>query len=411
MDAISLLYVGTAAGKIVLTKSCFENLNFDFPILFSALSALTTTIAIWILFATGISKYSPDVVMKYVMKFVQISILTALDMGLTNTSISLISIALQQTIKATLPVAVIMLEKVIEGKQHSWAVHLCLVPLVMAPILSSMGSLSAADFDPVGTTCMFLAVIVSATKNVVIHSTVKKCKQEMGVVSFMWWLEIGVMIVFTPWAGFNGELSGVTGWLHSHSNFDGLTLIVVSLMGGFRAYTLTMVLAYSGSALYLVFINSLVQSLSIGTSIVLFHTLVTPQLGLGIAYSLIGCALYAVVKHSEKNVKLGSVSMADLAAKNKGESSRLLPSTEESQPRTPQEQTRAMLRVVVTTIGMLILVSVMVLGAPIPAGKGEGLVVSLKNSSAVTEGVVVSLKNVAAVLKNATHHAGGGKGK
>ena len=95
METISLLYVGTAAGKIVLTKSCFENLHFDFPIMFSALSAFTTTIAIWILFATGISKYSPNVAGRYVTKFVQISILTALDMGFTNTAISRISIVLQ----------------------------------------------------------------------------------------------------------------------------------------------------------------------------------------------------------------------------------------------------------------------------------------------------------------------------
>jgi drug/metabolite transporter (DMT)-like permease len=384
--------------------------------MFSALSAFTTTIAIWILFATGISKYSPNVAGRYVTKFVQISILTALDMGFTNTAISRISIALQQTIKATLPVAVIMLEKLIEGKQHSWSVHLCLVPLVMAPIFSAEGSLTTADWDAVGASCMFVAVLVSATKNVVIHSTVKKCKQEMGVLTFMWWLEIGVMIVFAPWGIFNGEDAQIPAWLHVHSNFDGLSLIFVSLMGGFRAYTLTLVLAYSGSALYLVFINSLVQSFSIGTSIVLFHTQVTAPLALGIAYSLVGCTLYAVVKHSEKTAKLGQVSMDDMADKSKDESSRLLPGDHgQSQSRTPQEQSRAILRIVTTTVGMLVVIAAMVLGAPgagMPEGQGEGLVVQLNSSSSSSHvrgslGVAGAIAKVVAnaKAKNFTRHA------
>ena len=138
---------------------------------------------------------------------------------------------------------------------------------------------------------MGLAVLASASKSVLIHSTVKRCKQEMGIATFMYWLEVGVMAVLLPWSAVNGELVQLPAWVRSHSAFDNFSLLAVSLMGGFRAYTLTLVLAYSGSALYLVFCNSLVQSIAIITSILLFH--ITGLIVIvGVSFSTLQTGLY-----------------------------------------------------------------------------------------------------------------------
>ena len=77
--------------------------------LYSAISCVTSSIAILIFVTLGEAqiKWIPR---KHMMAFAWIATLTALDMGATNIAVESISVALQQTIKASLPVMVVILE-------------------------------------------------------------------------------------------------------------------------------------------------------------------------------------------------------------------------------------------------------------------------------------------------------------
>jgi len=197
-------------GKTLATKMIFASYHFGYPIMFSLLSCLTTLLACVLIFASGKSEYAPFPT-EHIKGFAVISLLTASDMGLTNWAVALISVALQLTIKAAIPAIVVTYEKFALHKSHTTMAYLSLVPLVFGAVLVGMGS-GKADFDLLGVCVMCGATVCSSIKMVSTHGMIRAVKKDMGMVAFLFWLELAMIPILLPWCVANGELSDLPNW-------------------------------------------------------------------------------------------------------------------------------------------------------------------------------------------------------
>lgn len=108
-QAISFLIV-IAVSRTLVTKWLLSgDREFSYPVFYSAVSCVATVAAIIVICILG--GFDLHLLQKrHLGVFSWIAALTALDMGATNIAVESISVALQQTIKASLPVMVVLLE-------------------------------------------------------------------------------------------------------------------------------------------------------------------------------------------------------------------------------------------------------------------------------------------------------------
>lgn len=291
------VYGFVVIGKTILTKVCFSDYSFGYPITFSLFSCLTTMVACATVFATGQAEFS-SLPRHHWRGFAQISILTALDMGFTNWSLDLISVALQLTIKAAIPAIVVTYERIVLQKTHGGMAYASLTPLVLGAVLVGLGS-GSADYNLFGTILMLLATLCSAIKMVTTHSVIKQVRDDMGMVSFLFWLELAMVPILLPWALANKEIETIYQWDEVSQAGAWAFVLIVALIGGLRAYSQALVLKYN-AALTLAAANILIQALTILISIWVFNTATSVEMDLGIVISLIGYGMYTLNKAGKK---------------------------------------------------------------------------------------------------------------
>lgn len=203
--SIVLLAV-VACAKTLCTKLMFVEdyggYDFNFPIVISLLSAVGTLGCTVGLFFAGVAKYRPFPTDPTQRRPFCIAIfLTAIGMALTNISLSMISVALNQTIKSMTPVLVVCLEYAVQSKTHSIWVYPTLILLTAGPCITSYGQ-GKTEFQAslMGMFCMVGATAASAGKNVYLHSSISKLKKQMGMVCILFWMEVGITAFLLPWA-------------------------------------------------------------------------------------------------------------------------------------------------------------------------------------------------------------------
>ena len=108
-QAISFLIVIAVARTLVTKWLLSGDREFSYPVFYSAVSCIATVAAIIVICILG--GFDLHMLQKrHLASFTWVAVLTALDMGATNIAVESISVALQQTIKASLPVMVVLLE-------------------------------------------------------------------------------------------------------------------------------------------------------------------------------------------------------------------------------------------------------------------------------------------------------------
>lgn len=292
-QSISFLIV-VAVSRTVLTKWLLSgNDAFSFPVTYSAVSCIATSLTILALAVFGELEVQP-LHRRHWRSFLMVAALTALDMGATNIAVESISLALQQTIKATLPVMVVFLERVMTNKTHARLVYLSLVPLTAGPVLAAVGS-SKVDFNLAGSLWMVVGVFASGLKSVLLYTAIRDIRADMGMGSFLLWLELSTLVVLLPWSVFNGELTELRDWNKFNDLGEWAIIVSVSLLGGLRAFATTLVLRYS-DPISLASANVLIQMTTVVLSIFIFGTHLTVLLLFGTVVSLGGFALFTVAK-------------------------------------------------------------------------------------------------------------------
>merc|ERR1711871_991479 len=128
------------------------------------------------------------------------------------------------------------------------------------------------------------------------HSAIRQVRKDLkGMVVFLFWLEAAMIPILLPWCWLNGELSTLNEWSEYGEFGAWAFILIVAVIGGFRAYVQNLVLRYN-NALTLAAANILIQALTIIISIWLFNTSTTIELDMGIVVSMLGYAMYTMQK-------------------------------------------------------------------------------------------------------------------
>lgn len=287
------IYASVAIFKTLFTELMLQGVHFPFPVALSTLSCIVTPLACLLVFVVSPSSF------QYPSKsgakgLFYISLLTALDLGLSNIALSLISVALQQVIKATACIWVVLLEVIVLKVHHGVGVWLCILCMVVGAPLSAIGS-AAEDFNLSGCILMVVATLTGGIKYVTAHEIIKIHKKELGTVSFLLWLELTMLIYMVPWTIASGELPLIAAWDGLYDPSEWALVVSNALMGGLRAFVTFLVLRHC-SALQLVTTNVASQCLVILLGILVFETQTSPLLLTGIAITLAGYVGYSYNK-------------------------------------------------------------------------------------------------------------------
>jgi drug/metabolite transporter (DMT)-like permease len=274
-----------AVTKTLLTKTVFT--HGTPPVAFSVYSCFVTAVLFIPIFIAQPSLYAP-LTKELLVGFFFVCVAIALDLALTNVAISLLSVALQQCIKATSPAATVFLESLWNRICHPPLKYFVVLLLCVGPILTNLGS-SSYDSTPYGVICMVLAVVAGAFKYVLAHSMISTYKKSLGTLAFTFWVEVFVGIMLLPWALLNGEakilIFETGGWQ------DWALLTFTAAYGGVRIYSQFALLEFT-SATTLSASNVAIQAITILLGVWLFGTVVTPYLAAGVSETIVVSALY-----------------------------------------------------------------------------------------------------------------------
>lgn len=289
-SALSFL-VFVAVSKTLLTKLVFKHVAT--PVAYSVLSCVATNLCLVPIFMAkmGTFKYLDRSMLS---GFALVCLAIAGDLAFTNVALNLLSVAFQQCIKSASPAATMLVEKLIKRSTEQPAVLWATVlALCVGPILTGLGS-DRWDSSPVGIAMMVAAVFAGAFKYVLAHKMVTTYKNELGTLSFLFWVECFVAALLTPWAVANGEMSAML--------FDAdrplsqwLLLYFTAAYGGVRVYSQFYFLSHT-SATSLSLSNLAVQALTILLGVLFFGTPVTPYLVGGVVVTLAMSAVYTWLK-------------------------------------------------------------------------------------------------------------------
>ena len=212
--------------KTVLTKHIFEDLRA--PVAMSALSCVVTSFTL--LPVLIYTRQCRMLKIKEVGSFFMVCLAIAADLAFTNIGLSVLPLAFQQSIKATLPIATITLDFLINKTRVSVRVLTIVVGICCGPLILSFDKDWSAQSDTAyGVFMLSLSIVAGALKYVLAHSAIRNYKEDMGLLGFTAWMEIVVLILLVPWSVMNGELQTV--WTTASNWY---LLIGTSLFGGIR---------------------------------------------------------------------------------------------------------------------------------------------------------------------------------
>ena len=316
--ALSVM-VAIGVSKTLLTKLLFEHVGL--PVAFSVLSCVATNMCMLPIFVLcggrGNGNSFSWLRWRMVPRFAVVCVAIAIDLACTNVALSLLSVVLQQTIKATNPTATVLVESLIKRKLHHPVIYIIVFSLCLGPILIVQGrqqqqqqqqheavgngtTAAAGDVDGanfMGAVMMVAAVIGGAFKYVLAHATIKQYRDELGVLAFTFWVEIFAGTMLLPWALANGEMQALVGGTE-RSLGDWILLWVAAAFGGVRIYSQFAFLSLT-SATSLATSNLAIQALTIILGILAFGTEATLSLVLGVVFTLTISAAYTYLRTTE----------------------------------------------------------------------------------------------------------------
>lgn len=289
-----LVAVGVA--KTLLTKFVFT--HSPTPVAFSVLSCIATTIMLLPLIACsgGFRCLS----LQQIYHFLPIWLAIGLDLGAQNVALAILSIALQQCLKATLPTLTVFVESAIKRKCFHPGIYITVISICTGPVLMAFDAPWDAD-SPVGSQLygvimMMVAMLGGAFKYVLCHATIREFRGEMGIPLFTFWVEIGIGLMLAPWAILNGEAALL---IFTPQPMSAWALLwFTGAFGGVRVVAQFYFLAET-SATSLAISGITMQALTITFGVVAFGDPVTQLLVWGVSLTLITSSVYVYLKTSK----------------------------------------------------------------------------------------------------------------
>ena len=302
------LLTSVATSKTLLTKFVFEKVAA--PVAMSISSCVVTAV----LLLPVIAWKRPLMCIRghQILSFAGICVAVAVDMACTNVGLSLLPIALHQSIKAMLPAVTVALEFAIWRRAQPLRIILVVCAICTGPIImaldKNMKTLPSTDSTSKQTLCLGVlmmggALLSGALKYVVAHAMIQKYRTEMGILGFTFWIEVFSAILLLPWAAANGELNALMQTPHDTTQW--LLILGTSAFGGVRIISQFCFLSHT-SATSLATSNVFVQVVVTAAGTLLFGDAITPSLVAGALVTSTTTALYAYLKHTNTNTTVNT---------------------------------------------------------------------------------------------------------
>lgn len=191
-----------------LTKKATLTSLFAYPVLLSGLTAVVAVASIQAGALCGWWALAP-LRARHCRAVVAIALASVLALAASNVALSRLTVSLQQTLRALAPGAVAAIEAAGflwarttlasrgggGGRWHSKFVYASLVPLFAGPVLVASSETVAnggLGFDTFGVVAGLVSVAASAVKAVLMHDALAKSHRELGMASFIFWIEVRV---------------------------------------------------------------------------------------------------------------------------------------------------------------------------------------------------------------------------
>jgi drug/metabolite transporter (DMT)-like permease len=190
-SAALAVLVAVAVLKTLLTKVVFVHVGL--PVAFSIQSCVATAICILPILlltkppqAEGGAEPLPARATAFAWParttlpgLLAVSVAIGVDLACTNVALHLLSVALQQSIKAASPAVTLLIESAYHRKRQHPLLRLVVALLCVGPILTKLGS-SSLDASFFGVVMMAAAVVTGGFKYVFAHAAIKEYKRELG---------------------------------------------------------------------------------------------------------------------------------------------------------------------------------------------------------------------------------------
>jgi len=177
-------------------------------------------------------------------------------------------------------------------------VYLPFIPLLAGSAITTLAS-GENQSSPIGILIMVVAIFSGSLKAITTHEYLVKMKNEMGIVSFLFWLDAVMLVMLVPWAHIKGETQGLMNWDYLAAPFPWIIVLSNGLFGGLRAYLVKLVLKFN-TPLTKVVCDIIIKAMTIGLSIIIFRTVVPTLMGFGVILTIFGFGMYSVAALREK---------------------------------------------------------------------------------------------------------------
>mmetsp|Transcript_21753 Transcript_21753/g.24948 ORF Transcript_21753/g.24948 Transcript_21753/m.24948 type:complete len:274 (+) Transcript_21753:1-822(+) len=242
---------------------------------------------------------------KSISQILPLGIARAADIGFGNAALSLITVALQQIIKSTIPVHVCILNVTILKKKISPRVWAALVPIILGAALASWGPGAST---PVGWGVLMATIscLARAAKAIINERLLQAPLSEdrLGTIEIIS-MESPISGSFLLVIGIFFEYHQVKEWLDSTTRSDdevvpsvGFLLFYNSCCGLcmlLNQWSYISIIKYTSSVTCQVLMNLKMIAL-IAVSVTIFGTAVRAIQVVGILIAALGCTWYALVK-------------------------------------------------------------------------------------------------------------------
>ena len=289
----------TYSSWTLLNKKQFSPpMSATFPVLLAAYQMFFVG-AVCFAYLVQVGRFRPPS-RAIVMRILPLGMVRSSDIGFGNAALRLLSVALQQIIKSTIPVYVCFLSAVVLKKRVPEKVWVTLIPIVGGVVMASWGELSASW---IGVIFAVVSCVARAGKAIIndllLHA--KRDDERLDTIQIMMY-ESPLSGVCLLLVGLFVEWDSVANWasLESRSSIWDL-LAYNSLCGGLmllNQWSYISIIKYTSSVTCQVLMNLKMISL-IAVSIFLFDTPLKPIHAFGMIVATAGCTLYAFAKQDE----------------------------------------------------------------------------------------------------------------
>eukprot|EP00472_Partenskyella_glossopodia_P003839 CAMPEP_0197525206 /NCGR_PEP_ID=MMETSP1318-20131121/10683_1 /TAXON_ID=552666 /ORGANISM="Partenskyella glossopodia, Strain RCC365" /LENGTH=369 /DNA_ID=CAMNT_0043078395 /DNA_START=165 /DNA_END=1275 /DNA_ORIENTATION=- len=194
--------------------------------------------------------------------------------------------------------AVILFEFLMFQKVRSFYVYLPFLPLLAGTVLTTIGSDSHRS-SPDGVIYMLVAIVSGALKAITTHEFLVGLRHQVGVLSFLFWIDLAMLLLLLPAAAVFSEYQHIQTWDRLYQVVPWIIVIANGLFGGVRAWLVKVVLKYN-TALTKVVCDIIIKAATIGLSIVVFGTVLPKIMVAGICLTIFGFTMYSAAAFYEK---------------------------------------------------------------------------------------------------------------